>query len=149
LEAGFEDCAAERAAHVVLVTAPAGMGKSRLRYELLLRLAARPEPPEVWIGMADELHAGAPYVLAATLLRCAIGAGPSDSIGDQRTKLRARIARDVASTDVERVVNYLSELGGMIEADTLESGVRAPQPDRHRMGELITKAWIDFVAGAV
>src|SRR5688572_15089662 len=58
LEAIFAECIAEPMSHVVVVTGAAGIGKSRLRYELVQRLAAR---AEIWIGRGDPMSVGAPF----------------------------------------------------------------------------------------
>ena len=57
----FAACVDEPQARAVLVTAPAGVGKSRLRYEFLRSSRARREPLEVWMGRGDPMSAGAPF----------------------------------------------------------------------------------------
>jgi hypothetical protein len=70
----FDACAREGEARVVLVTAPPGMGKSRLRQELTRRL-----PVEVWAGRGDPMRAGAPFSLLGEAVRRAEPASPATS----------------------------------------------------------------------
>src|SRR5262249_39886218 len=65
----FEECASEPTARAVLVTAAAGFGKSRLRYEVLRRLAAREDAPEVWFARGDPMSNGSPFGMLAQLVR--------------------------------------------------------------------------------
>ena len=59
----------ERSACSILVTAPAGTGKSRLCHELLRRLSAWQSAPLVIVGRGDQMSAGSPYGLIRKALR--------------------------------------------------------------------------------
>src|SRR5205823_13092669 len=50
----------QSAARAVLVTGEAGIGKSRLRRDLMERLAGDDREPRVWLGRGDPVRAGAP-----------------------------------------------------------------------------------------
>src|SRR6185295_6520253 len=69
----FEDCVTEPRVHLVLVTAPAGIGKLRVRSELVQRIAKTEQPFELWIGRGDPMSAGAPFGMLAQTLRRAAG----------------------------------------------------------------------------
>lgn len=69
LESTFEESAADEVARVVVLTAAPGTGKSRLRLELLRRLAQRAPTPVVLFGAADPVRAGTPLAVAADVLR--------------------------------------------------------------------------------
>jgi len=58
LEGTFDECITEPVARAVLVTAPAGGGKSRLRHELLARLHERRAPLQRLLGRGDAMAAG-------------------------------------------------------------------------------------------
>src|SRR5262249_29559515 len=58
LSAAFADCIEERVARAVLVTAAAGIGKSRLAAEFLRTIQQRRDPVDVWFGRGDPLHTG-------------------------------------------------------------------------------------------
>ena len=61
----------------VLVTAPVGFGKSRLRHELLRRLRRQATPPEVLIGQGDSVTAGSPFAIIAQAIAPAIASAAS------------------------------------------------------------------------
>jgi hypothetical protein len=89
LVALFDECVAESAPRGVLVTAPAGAGKSRLRHELLRRLGERDEPMQVWIGRGDPMRVGSPFGLLAPALRRALGILDGEPQPLREQKLRA------------------------------------------------------------
>ncbi len=72
LESTFRECVDEPIARALIVIAPPGIGKSRLRRELATRVAAWESPPAVWLGLADPLKQAAPYALIGDLLRGAL-----------------------------------------------------------------------------
>src|SRR5262249_46349057 len=67
------ECVEERSPRAVLVTGESGMGKSRLRHELLSRAAASYPGAEVWLGRGDPMRAGAPFTIVADALRRGLG----------------------------------------------------------------------------
>lgn len=90
LETIFDRCAEERVASMVLLTGPAGAGKSRLGHEFLRRLEARGEPVAIWLGEADALDAGAAFGVLAKVLRRALGLVAGEAPEVRQQKLRAR-----------------------------------------------------------
>ena len=58
LETQLGICIEESVARGVLVLAPSGMGKSRLRQEFLRRVEERPEAVEILLGRGDPLRGG-------------------------------------------------------------------------------------------
>src|SRR5262249_41579161 len=73
LAALFAECVEEPRAHAALVTAPAGMGKTRIAHELLRRIEQRDEPVSVWIGRGDPMRKGAVLGLLGQMLAGALG----------------------------------------------------------------------------
>ncbi len=73
LEALLAGSIEESRARAVLVTAPAGIGKSRLAYEIIRRVRQRDEPVAVWIGRGDPLRKGAPFGMLRQALQSACG----------------------------------------------------------------------------
>jgi len=62
-------------ARTVLVTAPAGMGKSHLVREFLSNFARRDAAPSVWSAQGDSMSARSPFGLVSALLATAAGPG--------------------------------------------------------------------------
>ncbi len=142
----YEECVNEPRARAVLVTAPAGVGKSRLRYEFLRKLAARPDRPEIWIGRGDPMSAGSPFGLLGRAVRRAAGILDGEPLEARRLKLRARVARHVAVHDLERVAHFLGEVVGVGFSDDVSVQFRAARQDARLMSDQMLKAWEDFVA---
>src|SRR6202030_4585792 len=90
LEATWEECVEEPVARVVLVTAPAGAGKSRVRDEFLSKVAARGEGADVWTGRGDPMSAGSPFGMIAEPIRRAAGVVAGEPLAVSRQKLHAR-----------------------------------------------------------
>ncbi len=151
LAATYDECITEPVARVVLVTAPAGVGKSRLRHEFAQSLAAHDEPPQVWLGRGDPLRAGSPFALLAPAIRRSAGILDGEPLELRRRKLRARVGRHVALEDWDRVTVFLGEMIGVSfegegeGADEVQ--LRAARQDAMLMGDQKLRAFVDFLAG--
>jgi hypothetical protein len=78
LQALFEACTGEGVARAVLVSGPAGIGKSRLRREALLRFGALVPDAPIWTARARIGGEAAPFALLGSILRGAGGRAPGD-----------------------------------------------------------------------
>ncbi len=143
LEAAFQSCADEPTATAMLVTGGAGMGKSRLGYELVQRLRRRADPPTLWIGRGDPISAGSAFNLLAQALRGALGIADGDPLPARRARLRARVEQQ-RLPEPERVITFLGELLGVPLG---EDGVqlRAARRDPVLMGDQMRRAFEDFL----
>ncbi len=145
LTATWAECVGERVARAVVVTAGAGVGKSRLRYELGLRLAGGEAPPQLWTVWADPTRAGSPLGLIAAVIRCAVGLRDGDDQATTRSRLQARIGLHLGADDRERVASYLGELIGLPLADHDDAAVRAGRGDLRLLVDHRRRAWIDWL----
>ncbi|WP_437280641.1 protein kinase [Sorangium sp. So ce375] len=143
LEATFVQCIEEQTPSAVLVTAPAGMGKSRLRVELLRRLRARDEPMEVWIARGDPMSAGSAFGLLAQVLRRAIGVADGAPAAAVQRKIRERVARH--GEPGARVAPFLGELVGTPFPDDASEALRAARRSSVLMGDQLHLAWEEFL----
>ncbi len=91
LEALFLATVDESSARLVLLTSPAGNGKSRLRQELIERLRRAGHPFELLSGAAEVTSAGAPLQILAHALRRTAGLHDGDPIELQQKLLRERV----------------------------------------------------------
>jgi eukaryotic-like serine/threonine-protein kinase len=146
LEDLLEDCIENSRAQAALVTAPPGMGKSRLGRELLQTVRARGEPISVWIARGELLRAGAAFGLLADLVHSACGLRGSDRLEVRQDKLRARVAQHVAVPDRQRVTEFLGELIGAQLPDTDSSPLRAARQNAQLMGDQVRAAFLDLLA---
>jgi predicted ATPase len=145
LEGYFAECVADDVARVVLVTAPAGVGKSRLRYELLRMLHHRGDPHEVWTTRGDPMRAGSPFGLLAQIIRAAAGAQDGEPPRVQREKIRARVSRQVEERDQLRVTQFLAEILGVSMPEEDDVQLRAARHDPILMGDQMRRAFEDWL----
>jgi eukaryotic-like serine/threonine-protein kinase len=151
----LDECIDEATARVAIVTAAAGMGKSRLAAELMSRVrerdSGRAAEVAIWIGRGDSLRAGATLDLLAQALRGALGIRGAEPLAERRAQLRARVAEHVPPADRKRVTEFLGELVGTPfpddgEGDEGGSALRAARQDAQLMSEQVRRAWLDFLA---
>jgi len=146
LEGMANACFHESEAHAVLLIAPAGTGKSRLRRELTRRMGARDEPVEIWLGRADPARAGAPFGLLGDAIRRAAGIAGEEPAAAARDLLRRRIARVVAAEEAERVAAFVGEIAGVPFPDDDNLPLRAARGDRALLHDQTRRAWDDWLA---
>jgi eukaryotic-like serine/threonine-protein kinase len=146
LERTFRQCVDEPMARAVLVTAPPGYGKSRLRRELLAKLKSQGVSVEVLLGRGDPMSAGAPFGLIGPALRHAAGVLDGEPAQLRQTKFRARISRSLGGEDRARIVCFLGELAQVPPLDGDDNlPLRAARQDAILMGDQMRRAWEDWL----
>jgi tetratricopeptide (TPR) repeat protein len=143
LTAAFDECVVSRVAAVVLVTGAAGVGKSRLRRELVARLAHR--DARVWIGRADPGRAGTIFGMLAPVVQSAAGIVDNDPLELRRSKLAACVGAHVAPEARARVTEFLGELIGTPFPDDSSVALKAARGNPVVLGDQMRRAWEDFV----
>jgi len=91
LEGLYADACTEKAAKVAIVTGDAGVGKSRLRHELLRRIGARRPLPHVLFGRASVMTEGSPFALVGGAIRGFARIALDEPAARQREKLGATV----------------------------------------------------------
>ncbi|XXY45782.1 protein kinase [Sorangium sp. So ce269] len=148
LEAALEACAEEPAARAVLVTAPPGVGKSRLGQELLRRVSERAPRASIWMGRGDPLRARSPFGLLAEALKGACGLLEGEPLASRQEKLLAQVARRVPEGDRRRVAEFVGELVGAPFPDDESPPLRAARRDAQIMSEQMQRAFVALVRAA-
>jgi hypothetical protein len=144
LRATVASCVNDRIARVVLVTAPPGVGKSRLRRELTGRLTAD-GGVEIWHARADVLGAGAPLALLAQLVRAAVGLDGSSHDEWAWRQLLTRVGRRLGEVDGLRVAAFLAEMAGLPVPDETYAPLAAARRNPPLLAEQIEHAWVELV----
>jgi tRNA A-37 threonylcarbamoyl transferase component Bud32/tetratricopeptide (TPR) repeat protein len=145
LEATFDECVDESAARVVLVTGPAGLGKTRLRREFLRRVRRRDGELEVLMGRADPMSAGAPFAMIAQTVTGAAGVADGEPLAARRQKLEARVSRRVPERERVRVTEFLGELVGAPFPESESLQLRAARQDPVLRGDQMRRAYEDWI----
>jgi len=146
LTAVLDECIDESKALAVVVTAAAGVGKSRLAAELTSRVQQRDEQVAIWIGRGDSLRAGSTLDLLAQALRGALGIGGGEPLAERRDRLHARVAEHVPAAEQRRVTEFLGELiGTPFPAGEVTAALEAARQDAQLMSEQMRRAWLDFL----
>jgi len=141
----FADCASESVAQAVLVTAPAGMGKSRLAAELMTLIKERHEGAVFWIGRGDPLRGGSAFGLLRQALQGTSGLHDGDLLAARQDTLRARVARYVPEPERRRVTEFLGELLSTPFPDGDSAPLRAARHEPALMSEQMRRAAEDFL----
>jgi eukaryotic-like serine/threonine-protein kinase len=128
-----------------VVVAPPGLGKSRLRHELLRRVGERYPESVRFVGYGDPLSAGSPYVLIGDALRRHAGIRVGDAPDRGRALVR-ELCRRVPAPNRQRVSEFIGELAGVPFPDDASPPLRAARDDRRLMSEQITTAFHEFLA---
>jgi tetratricopeptide (TPR) repeat protein len=146
LSALFDECANEPAARVALVRGAPGVGKSRLREELVARVRARRPDATVLVGRADPLAAGASFALVGEAIRRAALVRDADPIEARRAALAARVARHVDPREAPRVARFVGEIVGAPFPDDDDPQLRAARRGAVLLGDHVRRAVLDLFA---
>ncbi len=148
LQDALARCVEEGAARVVVVTGPAGLGKSRLVHELLRRLRERAEPAEVWLSRGDQVSAGSPFGMLGQALRGAAGLLDGEPMEARRRKISVELGRRLPVATEAPTVEFLGELCGVPFPDEDRVQLRLARRDPMVMGNQMARAFEDLLRAA-
>jgi hypothetical protein len=141
------DAATEPAARAVVVTGEAGIGKSRLRHELVERLEGLTEQPRIWTGRGDPIRAGSPFSLLGSALRRRVGAAEQLLTDEDRAIAAGCLAAAVDELkldDGDRVTAFLCELIGSHVSIAPNQQLAAARRQPRLMSDQVRRAFLDF-----
>ena len=141
----FQECVETPDASAVVITAPAGMGKSRLAHELIGVFKSIAPDVEIWIGRGDAARAQSALGLLGQALRGAAGIREGEPLDVQRRKVAERVARHAPPVLASRWADFLSELVGAPPPDDASPALRAARADPRVMSEQMSRAWEGFL----
>jgi hypothetical protein len=145
LELTLNSCREDPAAQSLLVTAPAGTGKSRLRHEFLRRLEQRAEQVLVLMGRGDPMGAGAAHGLLGQALRQLCGIAESESLEARQARLARRVSLHLPAGSSQDVVEFLGELCGVAFPDEGNPRLRTARNDPRVMSTQVSRALVAFL----
>ncbi|MBX7196883.1 MAG: protein kinase, partial [Sandaracinaceae bacterium] len=145
LEDFYREGVDEGEARVTLVTGNPGIGKSRLRHELLEKLGASVDKLRTWLGEGDPMRFGAPFSLIAPLVRNMAGIVERDLPEVRRRKLTARVARSVPGEKGIEVAEFLGEISGLPFPDAGNPRLLAARQAPLLLADRVRDAFREFV----
>jgi serine/threonine protein kinase/tetratricopeptide (TPR) repeat protein len=146
LSATFDDCVGESAPRAVVVTAPPGIGKTRLRHEFLRSLEAERRDFGVLLAQGDALSAGSPFAMIGPAIRRAAGVLDGEPIERRRQKLVARVTRHANDQERLRAAPFLGELVGIPFPDEDNASLRAARKDPILLGDWMRKSLVSWLS---
>lgn len=146
LRAAFDECVNESVASAVLVTAPAGYGKSRLCFEFLRLLTELGTKVGIWRGRGNLMSAGAPLAILSSAIRSTSLISGAEPIEERRRKIQARVTQHTPAEDATRFTEFLGELAGTPFPDDSSPALRAARNEPQLMAEQMRRVWEDFLS---
>lgn len=141
----------ESASRAALVVATAGMGKSRVRHELLRRAAQRTEStPRVLLleARGELLRDASPYGLLSQALLRLFHVAPSDAPEVGRAKILAGVERLSPTRPPLAIAEFLGELCDVPFPDAASVQLRSARQDPRAMQARIREAFLEILRGA-
>ncbi|OJH37907.1 serine/threonine-protein kinase [Cystobacter ferrugineus] len=145
LDMTFGRCVEESTAQAVLMTAPAGVGKSRLRHEFLRRLERHASAPLVLLGRGDPMSAGSAEGLLGQALRRLCGISGGEPLEERRARFSRRLSQHLPPARVQEVVEFLGELCSLPFPDEHSPRLHAARADPRLMSIHMGRALVAFL----
>jgi tetratricopeptide (TPR) repeat protein len=145
IEALFRDCVDEPAARALLVTGPAGAGKSRLAHEAVSALRREVPEVEVWWGRGEPLRRPTPLGVLAGLVRSAAALHERDPAEGRRGRILELCRARLSARNAPWVAEILGEVAGAPFPEQASPALAAARRDPQVMAERIAEAWSTFV----
>lgn len=146
LEASLLECFEERFARAVILSGESGMGKSRVKRELLRRIDHGAHDPIIWTATGRPVRSGSPLQLLAQAVRHVADIREDETLEVRRDKLQKRVSTTVDKAARARVTAFLGELIKTPFGADNDVQLRAARRDTRLMGAQIRQAFLDFLA---
>jgi serine/threonine protein kinase/tetratricopeptide (TPR) repeat protein len=142
----WAECSEERRARALLVTAPPGIGKSRLRWEFTESLRRSGDEHLLLSCQGDSLSAGSPFAMIGPALRRAAFVLDGEPGPSARAKVRALVERSMASPREAALVSaFLGELMGVPFDDGDHEALRAARKEPLLLAEQTRSAFVRWL----
>lgn len=133
----------QKRASSVVVTAPAGLGKTHLVHEFLRTgLSGAGSDVDLLVARGDAARSASPLGVVGQVFRRAAGVAEPDADGVRAKKLAALVSRDFGDGDHARVREVVAEICGVRGlVEDAGSALRAARSDPSVMGDAVRETW--------
>jgi hypothetical protein len=145
LDLVFRGGISDEESRTVVVLGASGMGKSRLRHELVRRMTERKDPLEALLGHGDPLRAGTPGGVLADALLSLCAVRDIEDWEERKRSFAKRIGKHLPEAERQVVAGFLGELCGLDFADEENAQLRAARQDPRLMSDRMTAALVSFL----
>ncbi|HYH97697.1 serine/threonine-protein kinase, partial [Hyalangium sp.] len=145
LELAFTICVEESSARSLLVIAPAGTGKSRLRHELLRRLEHHAHPPLVLLGRGDPMNTSAAHGLVGQAVRRVCEVVDGEPLETRRARVARRVTRHLPPEQHKDATEFLGELCAIPFPGEDSPRLRAARENPQLMSDQVTRALVTWL----
>jgi tetratricopeptide (TPR) repeat protein len=145
LHSQFEAAIEDEQARVLMMTGPAGCGKSRVAYEFLERLRDRGQSFELLISRGDPMRINVSLGLVAQALRGAAGINGTEPDDVQCKRLLAHTARFLPPKSAPTTAAFLGEIANIHFPDADLPQLQAARRDARLMADQTRSAWVDWL----
>ncbi len=137
-------------ARAIVLMGDAGMGKTRLRHEIIAEVAVRFAPLHIWTAAADPMEAEVAGALVGRLISRAAHVDEHSAPAARQARLKEFVRATVAEPDATRVGDFVVEMAGLSRSGG-EPGeaLRAAMQSVAVMREQRRRALSDLVKGAL
>ncbi len=140
----YDELIEEGSPRAALVTGPAGIGKSRVRQELLMRLETGALPPEVLLLRGDPMSQGSSLSSFGRAMRALIGVHEGESLPAQVEKVKNHLNFRLPK-QLRFLSSFLAELFGVPFPDENDEPLRAARRSQQLMQSRTRMALEAFV----
>jgi eukaryotic-like serine/threonine-protein kinase len=144
LQGIFGELVEDGTPRAALVTGPAGIGKSRVRSELMQRLELAPQKPEVLVCRGDPMSRGSSLSALGRALRAYLGVHDGEQPHEQVQKVKSQVSSRLPRT-LRFLSGFLGELVGVTFPDETDEPLRAARASAQLMQSRLRMALEAFV----
>ena len=146
LTALYDECVDESCPRGVLVLAPAGAGKTRLRHELVRTLERADPAPDVFLCTGEMMGGAAAHALIGTAVRRKIGIQEDTAPDDKRGLMATFLEESFTEEEGREHTPFLSELAGIPFPSGVSEALDRARRDPALMQESLRSAWLRLLA---
>lgn len=144
LQGIYAELLEDAAPRAALVTGAAGIGKSRVRSELMQRLEVAPFPPELLLCRGDPMSRGSSLSAMGRALRSLMGVQDGEPAEDQVAKVKTHVGARLPRT-LRFLSAFIGELIGVPFPDEADEPLRAARASAQLMQSRLRMALEAYV----